>query len=180
MPIPNATPLDAASFALLYERTHCTIFRFIYSLQGGTIQEAEDSTAETYLRAWKARHRFKGDADMALRWLFRISRNLVIDLHRRHKVRGPVESIEDPVNYFSLNDTMASPEQVTSAREQFRILWQLLHDLTLEKRELILLRYMFGWSIKEIALYQNELENTISVRLRRVLESLRSQWPESE
>jgi hypothetical protein len=60
---------NADAFARLYEQTYLRIFRYIYGLSGGPLQEAEDLTAETYERAWKRRQRFTGDEQAALGWL---------------------------------------------------------------------------------------------------------------
>ena len=79
---------NAESFAKLYDRAHVIVFRFIYSLHGGPPQEVEDLTAETFSRAWKARHRFSGNESAAIGWLLQIARNLVIDAHRRPVFAG--------------------------------------------------------------------------------------------
>jgi RNA polymerase sigma-70 factor (ECF subfamily) len=44
------------------------VFRYIYGLSGGPLQEAEDLTAETYARAWKTRQSFSGNEEAALGW----------------------------------------------------------------------------------------------------------------
>jgi len=88
MPSRHAPLAEAEAFAELYQRTHLVVFRYIYGLNGGPQQEVEDLTAETFIRAWKARQRFDGGEKAALSWLLRIARNLVIDAHRRTKVRG--------------------------------------------------------------------------------------------
>ena len=107
------TPLaEAEAFAELYQRTHLVVFRFIYALTGGPQQEVEDLTADTFIRAWKARHRFEGDQEAALSWLLRIARNLVIDSHRRTKVRGVETNLEDAL----LITPDASPEEQVGRR----------------------------------------------------------------
>jgi RNA polymerase sigma-70 factor (ECF subfamily) len=174
---PTTYRLDDETFALLYEQTHRFVFRFICGLNGGVVEDAEDLTADTYFRAWKARRHFNGDAEIALRWLMRIARNLVIDAYRRRTVRGPAQSIEDPNIHLALADPGAGPEEAVAYQEQFQVLWGLLQRLTVEQRELILLRYMFNWPVKTLANYLDEPENTVSVRLRRLLEHLRQDWP---
>src|SRR5512139_3310947 len=76
---------DKESFSSLYTRTYLIIFRFIYGIHGGPTEDVEDITCETYMRAWKGRTKFSGDDQDALRWLFTIARNLVIDIHRKKK-----------------------------------------------------------------------------------------------
>jgi DNA-directed RNA polymerase specialized sigma24 family protein len=49
---------NPASFRALYERNRLPVFRYIYGLTGSPQDGVEDLTAETFLRAWNARHRF--------------------------------------------------------------------------------------------------------------------------
>jgi RNA polymerase sigma factor (sigma-70 family) len=70
----------------------------------------------------------------------------------------------------------APPEEQVALREQFKHLWSLLHDLPDDKREVVVLRYMLGWKVKEIALYLRKEENTVSVFIRRCLQQIRDEW----
>jgi RNA polymerase sigma-70 factor (ECF subfamily) len=51
-----------------------------------------------------------------------------------------------------------------------------LHRLPDDKREVLVLRYMLGWKVKEIAQYMNKEENTVSVYIHRCLEQIRDEW----
>ena len=169
---------DADSFAHLFNKTHLQIFRYIYGLSGGPGHEVEDLTAETYTRAWKARHRFKGGEDAAMRWLIQIARNLVIDTSRRSKVRGKRESLEDIIYHDNLQSGDLSPEEQITKQNEYKILGSLLDKLTYQQREMLVLRYFLGWQVKRIATHLNMPDNTVSVYLRRTLEKLRKDWPE--
>ena len=76
---------DPEAFSNLYTRTQIIIFRFIYGMHGGPIEEVEDLTCDTFIRAWKGRAHFFGDDHDALCWLFTIAHHLVIDAHRQRK-----------------------------------------------------------------------------------------------
>jgi RNA polymerase sigma-70 factor (ECF subfamily) len=171
--------LDADRFAQLFNQTHLPVFRYIYGLHGGPQYEVEDLTAETFTRAWKARHRFVGDEDAALRWLIQIARNLVIDSSRRSKVRGTHHSIEDIGIHIHLHSRDLSPEEQIANQEQYKTLWLLLKNLPYQQREMLILRYMLGWQVKQIASHLDMAENTVSVYLRRILMRLRKEWPEN-
>ena len=163
---------DLESFTRLYETTHISVFRYIYGLCNGSQQEMEDLTAETYEKAWKAYQRFNGDDQSALGWLLRIAKNLVIDLSRRRKVRD----VEEEADIELLVDPSQLPELDVIAREQIATLWQLLKLLPEEIREMLVLRYMLGWQVKQIGEYLGMSENNVSVTIRRALNRLQRDW----
>lgn len=175
----NLTLQDPETFRDLYENTHIIIFRFIYGLHGGPIEEVEDLTCDTYFRAWKGRNQFSGDNHDALCWLFTIARHLVIDEHRRRRTHpeGSMLRIDDDNFREIWISTQKTPEEQTAMREQFKYLWQALQKLPEEKREILVLRYMVGWKVKQIAKYIHKEENTVSVTIRRVLAQIRQNWP---
>jgi RNA polymerase sigma factor (sigma-70 family) len=72
--------------------------------------------------------------------------------------------------------SQASPEEHATNREQFKHLWQVLQNLPDDKREMLVLRYMLGWKVKQIAEYLQKEENTVSVYIRRSLEQIRHNW----
>lgn len=163
---------DADAFTRLYEKTHLSVFRYVYGLGGGTQQEAEDLTAETFSRAWKARQRFNGDEQAALGWLIRIAKNLIIDVSRRNRVRD----VDEEVNIEWLVDPSQLPELDIIIREQIATLWRLLNSLSKETHEILVLRYMLGWKVKQVAEYLGASENNISVTIRRTLQRLQHDW----
>jgi RNA polymerase sigma-70 factor (ECF subfamily) len=93
---------------------------------------------------------------------------LVIDNYRRQQVRG----VGEFPDLGDLPDPEAHPEQAVLASEQRQILWQLLKALPDESREILVLRYLLGWRVNQIAIYLGKPENTVSVTIRRALARL--------
>ena len=166
---------EADAFQLVYRNSHLTVFRYIYGLHGGPIEDIEDLTTLTFLRAWKSRRRFRGSQDAALGWLLKIARNLVIDDYRRNKRSGKLLDIEKQI----IPDPSITPEEIVSQHEQTLALWALLQRLPNQPREMIVLRYILGWRVKDIAEHLDMKENTVSVSIRRILKQLQTEWPES-
>jgi RNA polymerase sigma-70 factor (ECF subfamily) len=164
---PIASP---ASFRALYERNRLPVFRYIYALTSGSQADAEDLTAETFLRAWKARHQFQGEMDSAIGWLIRIAKRLVIDDYRR-TARANRNSPTD-VNSES------GPEQTAIQQEQQKLLLRLVADLPDEQREILILRFLLGWRVNDIAQHIGSSQNKVSVSLHRILSKLREKWTE--
>jgi RNA polymerase sigma-70 factor (ECF subfamily) len=169
---------DSKTFSNLFDRTQIVIFRFIYGMHGGPIEEVEDLTCDTFMRAWKGRSHFFGDDHDALCWLFTIARHLVIDAHRRKKAHPESTHIRlEDMDFGSNNISLqVAPEEQVSNREQSIHLWQILQNFSDDKREMLVLRYMLGWRVTEIARYLHKDENTISVSIRRCLQQIRHDW----
>ena len=100
----------------------------------------------------------------------------MIDAYRRRSARP--DGNEAPPEFVAAPD--AGPEEEAQAREQWRVLWQLLVDLPPDQREMLVLRYMLGWRVNRIARHFGLAENTVSVTIRRVLGRLRKAWPKEE
>lgn len=169
----SQTPrLDYKAFTHLYEQTHLNIYRYIYSLRGGPTEEVEDLTSETYSKAWKARSQFAGNQRAATAWLITIAKRLVIDTYRRESIRGYQIDIEDitlPNNELPHEEKLLYTEKVT-------ILLRLLQELPMEKKEIIVLRYILGWRVKDIGKYLDIAENTVSATISRSLKQLKKKW----
>jgi RNA polymerase sigma-70 factor, ECF subfamily len=182
MPGENAPLQDRSSFENLYARAHLVVFRYIYGLHGGPVEEVEDLTADTFLRAWNARGRFRGDEAAALGWLLHIARNRTFDALRREKTqrgqRGVQLSLDEDLVELELPGQEATPEEQASFREQAHILQAVLLSLPIEQREMLVLRYVLGWPVKRIGEHLDLLENTVSVNLRRALQRMRQRWPQ--
>jgi RNA polymerase sigma-70 factor (ECF subfamily) len=166
----NSSIASPASFRALYELNRLPVFRYVYALTGGSQEDAEDLTAETFLRAWKARHQFHGERDSAIGWLIGIAKRLVIDTYRR-----TVRETRDLPTDLPGEDT---PEQTAVHEEQQKFLLRLVAELPDEQREMVILRYLLGWRVNDIARHMGATENRISVSLHRTLSKLREQWTE--
>ena len=154
----------ADAFAALYETTYPSIWRYIYMLHGGSAMDTEDLVADTFLRAWKYRHSFKGSLDNAVGWLITIARHVVFAQHRRVK--------PTPASVAELQ-AVKTTEQLVLEHEQTRALMALLQCLSPSDRELLILRYGMGWSITSIAQHCKKSPNTVSVAVKRALERAR-------
>ena len=171
------SPLNApANFSTFYEQTHLSVFRYLYGLMGGSQEDVEDLTAETFIRAWRARSSFQGEEQAALCWIMKIARRLVIDNYRRRKARPETAGeISD-----DLPQAGPQPEEIVLIGEEQQLLWSLLQMLPEEQREVLTLRYLLGWQVKEIAAYLEVTEDSISIAIHRSLERLRQRWPQQK
>jgi RNA polymerase sigma-70 factor (ECF subfamily) len=157
------------AFSEMYERNRTSIFRYIYSVMGGPADDAEDLTAETFIRAWKARHSFEGDLDAAIGWLIGIAKRLSIDDYRRKAVRK-TSSLHPNIRAESTTE-----EEILILQQKQELL-HLLKELPDDQREILVLRYMLGWKVNQIAVHMGLSENNVSVIIHRTLADMREQW----
>jgi len=153
----------------MYEANRTSVFRYVYSSIGGEANDAEDLTAETFIRAWKARHTFEGDVDSAIGWLIGIAKRLIIDDYRRKAIRK-TESLNREI------ESGTSTEEEILLTQQKEELLKLLQNLPDDQREILTLRYVLNWKVNQIAAHMKLSENHVSVIIHRTLAELRNQW----
>jgi RNA polymerase sigma factor (sigma-70 family) len=74
-----------AAFSALYERHLDTVARYVARRVG--VAAAEDLTAEVFVRAFRARARYRPERDTALPWLLGIAGHVVADNRRAERRR---------------------------------------------------------------------------------------------
>lgn len=144
------------------------IFRIVRSWD-----EAQALTQDCFVRAYRARHTFNGQASLGT-WLTRIAINLAYEWLRR--VRANFFSAEQPGIATELRSVKASgpsPEQAVAVRQQSEYVEELLHRLPPHHRLLIELRYLHDMSVDEIVERTGLSMTTVKARLNRARATLR-------
>ena len=88
---PLAVPLEAESFAELYERCFTRVYGYVASLLRDR-SAAEDVTAQAFERAYRKRSSYRAGRGTAEAWLFGIARNAALDELRRRKRQRQLEA----------------------------------------------------------------------------------------
>jgi RNA polymerase sigma-70 factor (ECF subfamily) len=131
--------------------------------------EAEDLTAETFLRAVRSADRFDPSRASAQTWLLTIARNVLIDHIRSARARRHVglDELRD------LAVDAPSPEERMLRREAVAGVLEAMALLSQEDREVLSLRFGGDLDIPEIAALLGVRAGTVRTRLWRALERLR-------
>jgi RNA polymerase sigma-70 factor, ECF subfamily len=146
-------------------RAHC--YRML-----GSLQDAEDQTQETLLRAWRSLDKFEGRAS-ARAWLYRIATNACLDeLDRRGRrllppmLGAPIRSFAPshagfdetpwlepfPDAWLEVADDAPGPEARYETREAVELAFvAALQRLAPRQRAALLLRDVLGWSAADVA-----------------------------
>ena len=138
----------------------------------------EDIAQETFIRAYRALHQFRGDAQFYT-WLYRIAintaRRSLLDLKRNPTVsenfQGPDEEDE---TYWRKAEPISeeTPESLLAAKEIAVVVNAALDDLPSDLRLAITLREIEGLSYEEIASTMECPIGTVRSRIFRAREAI--------
>lgn len=164
-----ASPAGAERLCAEWYAAHGTAIYNYLRLQLATPDEAEDLTAETFLRAVRHAARFDPSRASAATWLATIARHVLIDHVRSARVRRFVAL--DELRDLAADDP--SPEERMLRREEVARALDALAQLGPEDRELLSLRFGGELAIPEIAETLGVRSGTVRTRLWRALDRLR-------
>jgi RNA polymerase sigma-70 factor, ECF subfamily len=156
---------DLTAFSSLYDRYVQPIYRYLLS-RLGSIPEAEDITAQTFLAAMEAFPRYHHQGHFAA-WLFSIARNKTIDYFRSRRAETLLEEAEH------LPDATDLLQQAVSS-ERSAAVTRLLKTLPEDERELLRLRYLAELSFAEMGILLGRSEEATKKSLYRLLARLQA------
>jgi RNA polymerase sigma-70 factor (ECF subfamily) len=119
--------------------------------------EIADLRQETYARIYEAARRKRPSPVKP--FVFFVARNLIIDKLRRKNV-VPIETMTD-TDWLNVSDLEPMPEQRVAARQELRRMQAALDNLPPRCRQVIVLRRVYGFSQREVALKMGIKEETV-------------------
>jgi RNA polymerase sigma-70 factor (ECF subfamily) len=137
---------DSEAFGQLYDHYHPSVYRFLY-YRVGSVQLAEDLTAETFFRALRSMSSFRWQGKDFGAWLMTIARNLTTDHFKAGRTR--LETTTEDMS--TLDTTTEGPEGAVLASLTNEALLEALCELPAEQRECLVMRFLQGLSIAETA-----------------------------
>ncbi len=158
---------DSDAFGELYDLYIDVVYRYVYYRVSR--EEVEDITENVFVRVWENIDKYTPGKHPFSSWMFRIAHNLVVDhyrFHRKHislRERLPHhvnQSDDDPADWASqrLNQT-----QVRDALKELKEPYQ----------QVLVLKFLSGFSNKEIAEVMERKEGNIRILQYRALKALR-------
>ena len=161
---------DRAAAARLVEMYYQPIFLYMRRL-GHDRQESEDLTQESFLNAWYHIGQLK-DGKALASWLYRIASNVSRLYWRRHK-GTKIVSIE----WIDAPEDRIVESGNSSEYEQLEALRQVVAQLPIKLKEVVVLHYMQHLTIAEAAKAVGIRQGTFKIRLSRALKTLTKQLP---
>jgi len=165
----TAPTVRREAFGLLYDRNQARIFRYLW-MRLNDRKQAEDLTGEVFTRMLAALPKYQ-DRELPFQaWLYRIAHNLLID-HYRNKGSNPgvpLDEVKDML--MTENDPVKSVEDKLTVQEVQRA----LERLDPAQKSVIVLRFLVGLPIKEVALILNRTIPAVKALQYRGLQEMRA------
>lgn len=173
---------DTAAFDALIGMYSAKLYKVAYALLGSR-QDAEEVVQDTFLRAYRAMHAFRGDSSLET-WLHRITVNLARNKFQWNNRRGgglnvsltaddDGESGAEPE--LDVPDMRMEPDLVLEHDEIGKNIMKALNSLPDNLRETMLLRHVDDMPYEQIAQKLDCKVGTVKSRLSRGREMLRDQ-----
>jgi RNA polymerase sigma-70 factor, ECF subfamily len=167
--------LELADFDEVVRLYRPRIFRFLMSSLGDR-DVAESLTQDCFLKAFNARHQFRGESSLST-WLTRIALNLVRDHLRSRRIRFWQKTRDSALDLVDISDwvpdTGASPEKQLLQREQVKDVWKAVDGLSRQQKMVFLLRFVEEMELSEIAESTGMNTSTVKSHLYRALRIVR-------
>ena len=164
--IARAKEGDGNAVGQLYRRYAPMIYGYLASRVGDSAV-ADDLTSEVFLRALEGLPQFEYRGIPISAWLYRIAHDRMAD-HFRRQARRPTLPLED-----DLLPAEGGVDQEVEARLGTEQLGKAMERLTAEQHQVILLRFVAGLKLKEIAYVMDKSTDAIKMLQLRALTRLR-------
>lgn len=150
---------DEQAFASLYEQHVDAVRRFL-RLKLPSIEDADDATANTFLRVWNYLTSQRVESVSGL--IYTIARGVAAEFYRTRKI----ETIPIEHDQFASSDDTCTEAELTIVRQH-------IDKLAPDDQQVIYLRHFEGKSMREIGKLINKSENAASMMVYRAMERLR-------
>ena len=170
MQVNRDIALAEQEMALLYRKYAPGLLAYV-RMHITSVEDAEDLVVEVFMAALEnAKFAALSEKEKQL-WLWRVTRNKVIDTYRRAKTRQNVtlEHVADGL----FEDEMAGPEYAALRQEDYMDLYAHLQSLPPLQQQILRMRFGQDLSCSEIATRLGKQENVVRVTLSRSLNLLR-------
>ena len=135
---------------------------------------AQDMTATTFEKAWRARDHYRSDLAGFSTWLFSIARNVANDHFRQAQANALTATASlDEIGEVS---TELLTDDIAQQRADLRQLARLLGQLNQRERELLALKFGAGLTNRAIAGLMSLSESNVGTINNRLMQRLRTAW----
>lgn len=161
-----STVMDDERFTEIVTEHSSFVYNVAYRMMGNA-DDAEEVVQDTFLSAYRARDRFRGDAQVST-WLYRIATNAALMRLRKNSRRKEVAT--DPVEVYQRVDTedwTEAPDRAALNNELKAQLHESINQLPDDLRVVVVLRDVQGLTNEEAAKILEISVSALKARLHR-------------
>lgn len=156
---------DSQAITILYQTYVQTIYRYIF-YRVPTAHDAEDLTAEVFLKMVEALPGYQITGAPFEAWLYRIAAARIADFHRRNR-RQPQDELDE-----RLSDHLPHPEEQLQQTQEIENLRGLFQRFTPDEQNILILRFVERKSHKEVAAILGKSAAAVKSAQHRILVQL--------
>ena len=159
---------DTNAFAFLVEKYKDMVFSLAIKITKNR-EEAEEVSQDSFIKAFKAIHTFKGDSKFST-WLYKISYHNCMDRVNKNARKYNIDRIDEVIEnrIKATEDTMQTIER----KERAELMNDCLLELPEDERSILWLFYYKELSLKEIMEVTSLSQANLKVKLHRARKKL--------
>ena len=162
-------------FAKIYDKYVNKIYRFIY-LKVDSQETAEDLTSQVFTKGWERISKIKNQKSEIRNipaYLYQIARAEISNHYRRGAKFQIISTEANPIADSQLTDPQPTAEESFKLQSDIEIMKASLSQLNDDYQNVIIWRYLDGFSFKQIGQIMERPEGTVRVMVHRALKELR-------
>ncbi|MCA9382036.1 sigma-70 family RNA polymerase sigma factor [Candidatus Dojkabacteria bacterium] len=148
------------AFVIIFEYYYDRIYKFV-RWKVSSKENAEDIVSETFYRTLKSLNRFDTSKNFN-NWIYTIARNLITDHYRK----------SNDFNQEIFDVEAEDPDDNLKTIEIRALLKQALSGLDPETKDLVIFKYILGYSVKEISRIVELPEKTVYTKISRSVKKM--------
>ncbi len=170
---------DSGAFGTLFELYYPKILKYTV-FRTGNVEVARDITSETFYKAMKNLWKFRWIGATFSAWLYRIAGNLIIDYFRNRKaeyffMKNTLEKTKKdaPSDFRNIENEIIEAREELERNKDYSEIKQYLFKLPALYQEVLVLRYIQGYKVKDICSILNKKEGTVKSLISRGIKLLK-------
>jgi len=153
---------DAKAYGALYDLYYARIRRYLF-FRLPTSEDADEATAEVFLRGWE--YTTSSSVENAGALFYRIAKNLIADFYRSQKIESSLDEAISISKDERLDDSIDAKDEVGKLMISIR-------SLKPDFQDVIIMRFIDEMSVKEIAFALEKTPNSVRVQIHRAKKAL--------
>lgn len=149
---------DTRAFEVIYVRYFSRVMRVCEAIVTDR-ETAKDLAQDAFIKMYGRLSSYQGKSAL-FTWMYPIARNLTYDYLRKQR---PHDNIEDHESEFVADE----PHDDELLSYEKKVLQVALQKVSATDRQLLVMKYGYGWSIEEIGEFMDLKEGAIKMRLMR-------------